>query len=293
MLEKFQTLFGFRLGHLVFSASETLSKTLQGKDTSLQEALSAVNLAKSFYRRHRTHEHFDQLYSQTVEIAKNLKIGLPQLPRYRKAPARFDGGSQQHQYNSTVDYFRHQYFQVFDLLIRELEDRFDQKDLLPPVLALEGLILNAANGDDYSSSLSYIKTSCFNSDLDFDVLHRQLLLLQDVISQELPTVKHVTTVRTVCEALNSKETYKSLFSEVHSLLRLFLTIPITSATSERSFSTLRRVCTYLRSTMTEKRLNNCFLLHVHKELTDKCNLQELAKEFVKRNDERYKYFGVF
>ena len=46
-LEKFQTLFGYRLGHL---ASETLSKTLQGKDTSVQEALSAINLAKSFYR---------------------------------------------------------------------------------------------------------------------------------------------------------------------------------------------------------------------------------------------------
>ena len=124
-LEKFQTLFGFRLGHLVFGASETLSKTLQGKNTSLQEALSAVNLAKSFCQQHRTQKHFDQLFSQTVETAKNLKIGLPQLPRYRKAPARFDGGSQQHQYNSTVDYFRHQYIQIFDLLIRELENRFD------------------------------------------------------------------------------------------------------------------------------------------------------------------------
>ena len=74
---------------------------------------------------------------------------------------------------------------------------------------------------------------------------------------------------------------------------LFLTIPITSATSERSISTLRCACTYLRSTMTEKRLNNCFLLHVHKELTDMCNLQELAKEFVERNDEQRKYFGVY
>ena len=79
-------------------------------------------------------------------------------------------------------------------MITELEDRFDQKDLLPPVLALKSLILNAANRDDYGSSLSSVKTSCFKGDLDFDVLHRQLLLLQDVISQALPTVKRVTTV---------------------------------------------------------------------------------------------------
>ena len=79
------------------------------------------------------------------------------------------------------------------------------------MLALEGLILNAADGDDYGSSLSSIKTSCFNGNFDFYVLQRQLLLLQDVISQELPTDKCITTVRTVCEALNSKETYKSFF----------------------------------------------------------------------------------
>ena len=49
-LEKFLTLFGFRLGHLVFGVSETLSKTLQRKDTSLQGTLSAVNVAKFFCR---------------------------------------------------------------------------------------------------------------------------------------------------------------------------------------------------------------------------------------------------
>ena len=62
------------------------------------------------------------------------------------------------------------------------------------MLVLEGLILIAANGDDYGSSLSSIKTLCCNSDLGFDVLQRQLLLLQDVISQELSTVKCVTIV---------------------------------------------------------------------------------------------------
>ena len=42
--------------------------------------------------------------------------------------------------------------------------------------------------------------------------------------------------------------------------------------------------------MTEKRLNNCFLLHVHKELTDSINV---AVEFTNANDERTKYFGSF
>ena len=86
---------------------------------------------------------------------------------------------------------------------------------------------------------------------------------------------------------------RQMFLEVHKHLRLYLTIPITSSTSERSFSALRRLYTYLRSTMTEKRLNNCFLLHVHKDLTDNIKLEDVAKEFIMVNDERSNHFGSF
>jgi hypothetical protein len=45
--------------------------------------------------------------------------------------------------------------------------------------------------------------------------------------------------------------------------------------------------------MTEMRLNNCMLLHVHKDLTDAMNLEDLAKEFVTRKVERKNHFGSF
>ena len=54
-----------------------------------------------------------------------------------RTPARLDDGSQPHRYATPKDYFRHQYFQACDLLTRELEDRFQQRDLLPPVISLE------------------------------------------------------------------------------------------------------------------------------------------------------------
>ena len=37
--------------------------------------------------------------------------------------------------------------------------------------------------------------------------------------------------------------------------------------------------------MTEKRLNNSLVLHVHKCITNECDLIEIAKEFVMINDE--------
>ena len=93
--------------------------------------------------------------------------------------------------------------------------------------------------------------------------------------------------------MNANPSYKVILSEIHKLLRLYLTVPITSATSERTFSVLKRLLVYLRSSMTEKRLNNCLLVHVHKDIVDELNLKEIAVEFVSTNDERRKYFGVY
>ena len=102
----------------------------------------------------------------------------------------------------------------------------------------------------------------------------------------------MTGIRTVCDAL-IEDSYRQMLSEVHKVLHLYLTIPVTSSISERTFSSLRRLLTYLRSTMSEKRLNNCLLLYVHKDLTDTLNLQNIATEFISSNEDRRKYFGSF
>ena len=80
----------------------------------------------------------------------------------------------------------------------------------------------------------------------------------------------------LCDAMNMSIAYKSMLSEVHKLLRLYLTVPVTS-TSERTFLAMKRLLTYVRSTMTEKRLNIC-TLHVHKDLTDQLNVTNIAKD---------------
>ena len=92
----------------------------------------------------------------------------------------------------------------------------------------------------------------------------------------------MTLIDSICEAMNlSSDAFKEMLPTVHQLLRLYLTLPITSATPEQTFSALRRLMPYTRSQMTEKALNNCFLLHVHKEFTDELDIILIAKEFIK------------
>ena len=77
------------------------------------------------------------------------------------------------------------------------------------------------------------------------------------------------------------------------LIKIHFTVPVSTATAERSFSTLRRIKTYLRSTMTQERLNNVMILNGHKERADELDLMAVAKDFSQANDRRRNFFGSF
>ena len=106
-------------------------------------------------------------------------------------------------------------------------------------------------------------------------------------------IREVTSLSTVCDMMNETSIGKVMFSEVHQLIRLYLTVPMTSATAERTLTTLRRLKNYLRSTMTQERLNHVIMLHTHKDRTDEIELTEIAKEFVSFNERRVGFLDIF
>ena len=60
-----------------------------------------------------------------------------------------------------------------------------------------------------------------------------------------------------------EECNHEFFPNVHKLLHILCSLPITSAECGRSFSTLWRLTTYLRSTMTSERESGLALINVH------------------------------
>lgn len=84
-----------------------------------------------------------------------------------------------------------------------------------------------------------------------------------------------------------------MFSEVCALLHTVLTVPVTTATAERTFSNLRLLKTFLRSTMTQPILNHVMLKYIYKERTDKLNLTSIAAKFIAVNDRRKAFFGSY
>ena len=52
-LAKFETFCSLKSGRLLFGCSENTSKVLQTKDITMQEAVSAISVTQSFYKRQR------------------------------------------------------------------------------------------------------------------------------------------------------------------------------------------------------------------------------------------------
>ena len=58
-----------------------------------------------------------------------------------------------------------------------------------------------------------------------------------------------------------------------------MTIPVTSATAEHSFSVLKRTKTYLRSTMVQERLTHLAVLSIERELSKNLDLDSVVDRF--------------
>ena len=56
------------------------------------------------------------------------------------------------------------------------------------------------------------------------------------------------------------------FTETVSLLKVLVTTPMATAEAERCFSTLKRIKTFLRNSMTQDRLNALAMLSIEKKL---------------------------
>ena len=73
-----------------------------------------------------------------------------------------------------------------------------------------------------------------------------------------------------------------IFPNIREMLIHVMVLPVTSCEAERSFSTLCIIKTYLRITMTNKRLNGLALLNVYNSTSYILSTAQLREEFLKK-----------
>lgn len=288
-MQKFDFFYGVSLGDLILRHSDNLSKTLQKSDISAAEGQDVASMTLKTLESLRSDSNFKLFWQKICKEAESLDISQPCLPRRRKVPRRLEEGEGEGTFAATTeDYYRQIYFEALDLIVTKITDRFDQPGY-KVYSNVQNLILKAAQGKDYKVEFDHV-TKFYASDFNPDLLKTQL----ETFTANFTDQDTRITLADVTEFFRSKTSaQRSLLSEACKLFQLLLVMPATNAVSERSFSALRRVKSYLRSTMKQDRLNHIMTLHIHRNLTDKLNYIDIANQFIFSNEHRQNIFGKF
>ena len=151
---------------------------------------------------------------------------------------------------------------------------------------LESLLLKSTNREACEEDIEEV-AAFYDADIDKARLRVQLLTLTTNLKDADVTLQDV-----VAYFKDLSPPQRQIYSEVLTALNLILVNPSTNAISERSFSAVRHIKTYLRSTMSQVRVNNLMVLHIHKEKTDNLSMVDVANKFV-NSEHRMSCFGKF
>jgi hAT family C-terminal dimerisation region len=81
----------------------------------------------------------------------------------------------------------------------------------------------------------------------------------------------------------------NVFQNVLIALRIFLSLPATVASNERSFSVLKRIKAYFRSTVVEERLNGVAILNINSDKAKLLDFSQVIDKFAQRKARRLKH----
>ncbi|PRQ18417.1 putative HAT dimerization domain-containing protein [Rosa chinensis] len=80
-----------------------------------------------------------------------------------------------------------------------------------------------------------------------------------------------------------------MFPSVMVAYMILLTIPVTVASAERSFSKLKLLKSYLRTTMTQDRLNGLAILTIERNMLANVDYKKIIDDFASRNAKRHHF----
>ena len=284
-MKKFDTFFGFTFGEYLLRFTDNLSKTLQSPELCAADCHALANDTLKTLENLKSYENFSKLWDKIKTQASSLDVDEPILPRKRKRPARYDNGTPNLEFDTVEKYYQHFYIEAFDLIINSIRRRFDQPGF-NTYKNLENLLLKAAKEEDYNSEFEFV-TNFYGTDIDKYLLETQLVSFQSCFPKDKKA-----NLKSFAEFINLPGK-GLLFSQIKIVLKLIFVMAGSNAGSERSFSGLKRLKTYLRSSMNQDRLNHLMTLNIHKEETDSLSVIEICNEFVSKSDYRMQIFGKF
>ena len=207
----------------------------------------------------RSENEFNLFWNNVKQFAEKHKIDEPHLPRRKKIPNRYMIGKAACEHPENVEeVYRRQYDAALDSVTTCIKKRFVQKDYEMHA-TLEQLLIIAILGESFEEELQKV-IGFYHDDFNDDILRAHLKTLPAVIGKGEISVNTFHDIRILVKQL--KKPVRNLISKVVKMIKLVIA---TNAVSERSFSAMRHLYTYLRTNMGSSRLNSAMVLHIHKD----------------------------
>ena len=188
-----------------------------------------------------------------------VDVELPKQPRNRKPSKQLDSNPQTTAVITVQQQLKQTYFSFLDNVTNTISDRFDQQGL-KVYQTIEELVLSS-KADTGSSARSI-------EDL------YQLYCLDQQLQGCSSVIDFIDKFKS---NIVSNHCY---YPPLEQLLRVVLLLPATNASSEQSFSALKRLKTAVKNSMGQARLNSLLIMHVYRELTDRLDIQRIISQFV-------------
>ena len=306
MMTKFSEFYYLCLAQKIFTLVYFTHVQLQNPSLSISEVSRLMTDLVLIIKAESTEGAAQLFYQDCVHIAREkttqgeiggLGLGAPQAPRrWMNIHSREDENStqlrkrlsappMQHTEEEVENYFRSQYIEVMTAVILAFEERFQISNV---ILSMDTYLKTIESVDFPAPSLQAIEAICNHCEQDqhngTPIPGRTNICKESLVNdlrnlrryEESIGAEHATTPEQIASIFARNATLRAISQNMAYIVKLLLLVPATSCSAERSFSSLRRLKTYLRSTMGQARLNHLAVVASHKEVTDDLDLEELV-----------------
>ena len=280
-LEDFEFILALVIWYDILVAVNTVSKDLQSKDMQLDQALSNIKGLVTFMESYKA-TGFTSAKITAHEIAKELKVeAVFRQTRVKRKDA--DGSVLSAERVFEIDYFN----KIVEKALSALRTRFEKMQQFENMF---GFLFNLSKLSEMDDIKLKSKCEALSMALTVPLPHGETST--DINAADLFTELRLLCVTVPKEATTALETLRYLkkrngtFPNSEVALRILLTIPVTVASGERSFSKLKLIKSYLRTTMSQERLCGLAIISIEQDVVATLDYQDVISEFASRKARR-------
>ncbi|CAH1993310.1 unnamed protein product [Acanthoscelides obtectus] len=246
----------------VFSYTANLNKAMQKVNVDLTNICEYTKTVKTTLLNVRNESQFAILFEQ----AQQMSSGDIVVPRITGRQTLHNNIAAE---TAEIYYRRNVFYPFIDHVIAELDARFK-----PHESTIEGIQMllpeKTSNDSRIKENLEKIAQTFLGGENEGTIF----LSEYEIWHNHWKSVAQKPA--TVLDAIDNCD--DQFFPSIKKLLIILATLPVSTATPERSFSTLKRLKTYLRNKMGDERLTGLALMSVHRDLAVQLDSEEIINQ---------------